>query len=258
MQKKYHFISGLPRSGSTLLTGILRQNPRFYSDISDNLSGLVLATVNSNIDRSAGTLMTEERIKNVIDGIFDGFYKHIDKEVIFNCNRGWTKHVEYLYQINDNFRVICCVRDYKWILNSFERIYKSRTLKQPVNTNMYGDNTLTVWHRTDHLATDSFVRFAYNALQEAYYGPFRKHLLLVEYDDLTRTPKETMKRIYDFIEEPYYEHDFNNVEYTNEEYDSILHAPTLHTVRRKVEYDLGTQILPPDLWNKYSNWEFWR
>lgn len=26
---RYHFISGLPRSGSTLLAAILRQNPRY-------------------------------------------------------------------------------------------------------------------------------------------------------------------------------------------------------------------------------------
>jgi len=29
--KTFHFISGLPRSGSTLLSAILRQNPRFYA-----------------------------------------------------------------------------------------------------------------------------------------------------------------------------------------------------------------------------------
>lgn len=258
MQKKYHFISGLPRSGSTLLTGILRQNPKFHSNITDALINYFLSTVTIN-DPAARTTVTEEQVKNVINGIFDGFYKHIDREVIFNCNRHWTKHLEYLYRVNDNFRVICCVRDYNWILNSFEKIYKSRTLLDPINTTVYDNtHTLTVWHRTDFLATDSFVRASYNNLKEAYYGPYRKHLLLVEYNDLTKTPKETMKRIYDFIEEPYYEHDFNNVEYSNEVYDTALNATGLHTIRRKVEYDPGTQILPPDLWDKYSNWEFWR
>lgn len=29
--KKYYFISGLPRSGSTLLANILAQNPRFHA-----------------------------------------------------------------------------------------------------------------------------------------------------------------------------------------------------------------------------------
>jgi sulfotransferase len=36
--KTYNFISGLPRSGSTLLSSILKQNPRFTSGISDPLS----------------------------------------------------------------------------------------------------------------------------------------------------------------------------------------------------------------------------
>jgi sulfotransferase len=29
MRNRFHFISGLPRSGSTLLAALLRQNPRF-------------------------------------------------------------------------------------------------------------------------------------------------------------------------------------------------------------------------------------
>ena len=35
-----HFISGLPRSGSTLLSALLRQNPRFQAGMSGPLAGL--------------------------------------------------------------------------------------------------------------------------------------------------------------------------------------------------------------------------
>ena len=35
-----HFISGLPRSGSTLLAALLRQNPRFEAGMSGPLAGL--------------------------------------------------------------------------------------------------------------------------------------------------------------------------------------------------------------------------
>lgn len=257
MQKKCHYIAGLPRSGSTLLTGILRQNPRFFSDISDNYLNYVTAVINAG-DPSTRSMLTEERLRNTIQGVFDGYFKHIDAEVIFNCNRGWPKHVEYLYQINENFRIICCVRDYNQILNSFEKIYKTRTLKETDNAIVYLNNTLTVWHRTDYLATDGSPRYHYNCLKEAYYGLYRKHMLFVEYDELTKMPRETMKRIYDFIEEPYYEHDFNDVEYSNNEYDRHLQAPGLHTIRGKVQYEEPVRVIPPDLWEKYSGWEFWR
>ncbi|MFS4516638.1 sulfotransferase, partial [Delftia tsuruhatensis] len=41
MPRTLHFISGLPRSGSTLLAGILRQNPRFHAAMSSPVAGLV-------------------------------------------------------------------------------------------------------------------------------------------------------------------------------------------------------------------------
>ena len=36
----YHFISGLPRSGSTLMGAILRQNPRFSAGMSSPVASL--------------------------------------------------------------------------------------------------------------------------------------------------------------------------------------------------------------------------
>ena len=35
--RKFHFISGMPRSGSTLLAAILNQNPRFRAGMTSPL-----------------------------------------------------------------------------------------------------------------------------------------------------------------------------------------------------------------------------
>jgi sulfotransferase len=40
--KQYYFISGLPRSGSTLLSGIFKQNPELYADISLSIQSSTL------------------------------------------------------------------------------------------------------------------------------------------------------------------------------------------------------------------------
>ena len=45
--QKLHFISGLPRSGSTLLAGLLRQNPRFAAAMTGPVGGLVGALLNA-------------------------------------------------------------------------------------------------------------------------------------------------------------------------------------------------------------------
>ena len=41
MSQQFHFIAGLPRSGSTLFSALLRQNPDFHADISSPVMGLV-------------------------------------------------------------------------------------------------------------------------------------------------------------------------------------------------------------------------
>lgn len=43
---RFHFISGLPRSGSTLLAGILRQNPRFHAAMNSLVKALLLRGIN--------------------------------------------------------------------------------------------------------------------------------------------------------------------------------------------------------------------
>jgi len=263
MQKKYHFIAGLPRSGSTLLTGILRQNPRFHSDITDMLHRFcfhVGNALNNNPDFGARITATPNRVKNVYMGVIDGWYKNINKEVIFNTHRYWLRIPEYLYSLNNDFKVICCVRDINLILNSFEKNYKSRSIHDPIVTTLYHpDHIDTVWARTNCMANlDTFFTYSYNLLKEAYYGQYRKHLLLVEYDDLTKTPRETMNKIYGFIGEKYYEHDFNNVVYTNVAYDEDIQSANLHTIHGRVIYKDPQIVLPPDLMEKYSGWEFWR
>ena len=40
MERSWHFISGLPRAGSTLTAAILRQNPRFHAGMSSPVASL--------------------------------------------------------------------------------------------------------------------------------------------------------------------------------------------------------------------------
>lgn len=260
MNKKYHFISGLPRAGSTALTSILNQNPKFHSNLTDNLIPYMVKILEYNEDPPIRSSLTENQIKNTIIGMFDGFYKEIDKEVIFNCSRGATKYVEYLYRLNSNFKIICCVREIRSILNSFEKINKRKTLREPpVSAGPYNpEMSDSVRNRTEYLANGGIVGRSYEALREAYYGIYKHHLLLVEYNDLTQNPTETMKRIYDFIEEPMFDHDFDNIEYSNVLYDDASLLPNLHTVRKQLSFSPEEIALPPDLWEKYSNIEFWR
>lgn len=254
--KKYNFITGLPRSGSTLLTSILNQNPRFHSSITDSLCDLVRGVIeNSQNAPGMKSVVPVERRKNIVRSLVDGFYLDVDKEVIFNTNRAWTLLTNVTKDLYPESKMIVCVRDINRVLDSFETAHRRNPFS--VNT-VTGGLSNTVYQRIEMLmASDGVVGFPYIGIKQAITGPEQSSLFLLEYDQLCKNPKETMMSLYNFIGETYFEHDFNNVEASWDEYDSEI-GIKLHEVRKRVEFKERNFILPPDILNKYANMEVWR
>jgi sulfotransferase len=256
MEKTYHFITGLPRSGSTLLSSILRQNPRFHASITDPLATMVKGVIETS--QSGPGMKSEVPVKrreNIIKSLFDGYYKDVDKEVIFNTNRAWTLLTPQVDHIFPESKFIVCVRDINWVLDSFETAHR----KNPLSTNTAtGDLGGTVYSRIDSLMESTgIVGFSYTGIKQAITGNEKHKLMLVEYDQLCAKPETIIRALYAFIDEPYFEHDFDNVEASWDEYDAEIGIP-LHKVRKKVEFIPRNTILPPDILSKYKNAEVWR
>ena len=256
--KELFFISGLPRSGSTLLSAILRQNPEFYADISSPMQGLIISTINVITGSENNHLIDEPRRKQILRDTFEAYYKAVDQPVVFDTNRGWTAKTGLLKDLYPKTKIICCVRDLFWILDSFERITAKNALYGATLTDEEARQTVTT--RCDALMDvkkEGQVVKSYYFLEEGLLlNP--DMIFLMEYEGLCKDPEGTMRKIYAFIGKPYFDHDFNNVEYENEVYDKALNMKNMHTVRRKVEWQERPSILPKSIWDKYSGKEFWR
>ncbi len=257
--RKFHFISGLPRSGSTLLAGILRQNPRFHSAMSSPVA--VLANSFLELIGAGGEFsmfFDEAKRKDMCRSVFDVYYRdQQDKDVIFDTNRIWTARLHQLAELYDDFKVICCVRNPAWVMDSFECIYR----KNPFDySRMFNaQSRLTVYSRCEALMkSNSVVGAAWTALKEAYYGDHSRRLLLIDYDLLTQHPGRTLELLYDFIGEPAFKHDFDKVAYEASEFDRNLGIAGLHTIKNKVSFTPRHTILPPDLFNTYHQMDFWQ
>lgn len=256
MNKKYHMITGLPRSGSTLLSSILKQNPRFHASITDPLAILTKGVIDTSQDGPGmKTEVPIERRKNTVRGLFGGFYSDVDKEVVFNTNRAWSYGLNMVKEIFPSSRMIVCVRDIKWVLDSFENAYRRNPLEK--NT-VFGGVGGSVYDRMDMLMDKGgVVEFAYTGVKQAITSAEKNMIMVVEYDLLCKNPEGMMRAIYNFIGEPYYDHDFDNVEASWDEYDAEI-GLDLHHVRQKVEFRERETILPPDILSKYTNMEVWR
>jgi len=256
MAKTYHFITGLPRSGSTLLSSILSQNPRFHSSITDPLANLVKGALESlGNDPGMKSEVPWERRENLIKGMFEGFYRHVGQPVVFNTNRAWTLLTPQIRQLFPDAKLIACVRDINSILDSFEVAHR----KYPMATNtVTGGPGRTVYERVDMLMDEKgVVGFPYIGLKQAITSDEKNRIMLIEYENLCKSPKQTLKAIYSFIGEEQFNHNFNDVGCAWPDYDKEIGIP-LHEVRQKVEHRPRKSILPPDILQKYANMEVWR
>jgi len=258
MYQSIHFISGLPRSGSTLLAALLRQNPRFHADMSGPLAGLFGSLLGEMSARNEySVFINDTQRKRLLRGLFDNFYADVPAEVVFDTNRAWCTRLPALADLFPSAKVIACVRDVPWILDSIERLVQ-RNAFQPSGIFNYSPAG-TVYTRANGIAgSDGMLGYAYDALKEAFYGEHADRLLLVQYETLVSQPMKALAAVYDFIGEPAFQHDIERVEYDAEAFDAKAGTPGLHAVRRKVEAQQRPTLLPPDLFRRFEGDAFWR
>jgi sulfotransferase len=258
--KTYHFIAGLPRSGSTLLGALLLQNPRFHAGMTSPVGSIFTSLLQQFAAGSEfGSVISREQRRRLLHGVFESYYADkAGKDVVFDTNRLWCARMPALLDLFPQAKVIACVRNVAWVMDSIERLYRADPYE---NTKLFADETErnTVASRVDTLAQrNRLVGFAWSALKEAYYGEHAGSMLVVEYELLTQAPERVMRLVYDFIGEPWFEHDFENVEYDAPEFDEALGLSGLHRVRRKVSVEARRTILPPDLFEQYAGLSFWK
>lgn len=206
-----------------------------------------------------GTVVTKEQRKRLIRGIFDSYYSDQNyKEVIFDTNRMWCAHIPLLKDLFPESKIIACVRNVAWVMDSIERRYRSNPYEV---TRLFNDDVErnTVYSRVDTLAQrNRLVGYPWTALKEAFYGEYSDSLLIVDYDLLAQAPGKVLPLIYQFIGEPEFRHDYENVHYDAPEFDSALGLHGLHKIKQKVSLESRRTILPPDLFEQYSALSFWK
>lgn len=260
MQNRLHFISGLPRAGSTLLAALLRQNPRFSAGMSTPVFSLFRAMLSESCQRNEAAVFIDEEIrKRLLMGVFDAYYHDASPEtVIFDTNRGWTTKLPALVELFPDAKMICCVRNPARILDSIESLIRRNAFE--LSGIFSYDSGGTVYTRIEGLASQAgMYGFALSALREAVYGPQADRLLLVRYESLVANPLGTLAAIYGFIGEDLIAHDPKHIEpnYDMIEFDQRLGTPGLHDVGRKVEARERPTLLPPDLFVRHQRDAFW-
>lgn len=256
--KRFHFISGLPRSGSTLLSAILNQNPRFYAGVTSPVWSLVSAVLPKMGGSSEfASFFDNDRRRTILSSLFNAYYENRPEPIVLDTNRTWTSRLPLLFDLFPETRCICLVRSVPEVLESFDRIIRRNPLQVPRGTGVGTGQTIYSRVETMMNSESGVVGLAWSSLRDAWFGEKASRLIVISYQRLTSDPEGTMKALYAALGEQPFAHDFDHVEYAQDEYDGSLGMPGLHTIRPKVSANTHRPTLPPDLIARYADTNFW-
>ena len=269
-QKPYYFMAGLPRSGSTLLSAILNQNPRIHSGPSSPVTSIMLTLENAIAgDELFRAYPKPQQAGEIITNVIKHYYSDVDKPVIVDKNRSWVNRMHYIpgyFGIEP--KIICPVRNIDEILASFITMHKRNPFDANGRINFIDEmlvktNTpLTDDNRCEFLASpNGILGQSVAGIRQALMEGRQRQIHFVEYDELISRPQETMKKLYDFLGEEYFEHDFATIINQHKEDDASVYGfADMHDVRPTLEKKSidPKDILSPAILERCTGSEFWR
>jgi len=208
---RFNIVSGLPRSGSTLLCNILNQNPNFYASSTSILPGIVSQAINnwSNSDELKSLLINEkekavENLRRICRLICQNWHLS-NKPIIFDKSRGWTANLLLLRELFPKSKAIITIRHPLNIIASTEKQHRKSGI-------VLNGGAIPLKERIEGLiGKGGMVTTSMVGTLDIIHRKV-SNVLFIKCEDLTADPKITMIKIYNYLEEKYFDHNFDNIE----------------------------------------------
>lgn len=261
MEKTIHFISGLPRSGSTLISNIVKQNPKIHGEAVSSLSSIV-NNINSSWNNIESNLeyANPQAKKGVLKSVFQGYYEHNDKPTILDKSGSWISLIPLVETILDRqVKIIVCVRNPAEILTSYERLRKENPLYFTRADSVLKNGSSIASRAYYYAGPDGPLGISHRNLKDSIIMGHLDRLLFVDYNRFCNSPKSQTKRIYEFLELPAYDHDFENIEQTELYNDDAVGLPKARKIKSSIDRTTVNcvEYLGLDLYEQYNSQIFW-
>ena len=207
------FLSGLPRSGSTVLSSLLNQHPKLYATTTSPVLGMVLNFYN-HWEPQTDIQLKDKNIQqrtDMVKALLENAHAHFNKPIIIDKNRGWPKNIKLYEELTGKKpKIICTVRDIPSIMSSFVKLTekdKDNFIDTFLrNTGFTVNNT----NRCRYLWRSGVVGQSWQSFMSGYQYD-KSCMLILTYEDIVNNPLETMRKIEGFLEIESFDYDINNL-----------------------------------------------
>jgi sulfotransferase len=231
----------MPRSGSTLLQNILGNNPEIYATPTSPVLDFLHASKRVYTQSPVVKAQDEAEMKKAflmycrfaIHGYFHGL---TDKPYIIDKSRGWGIARPFLDAFYENPKIVCMVRDLRDIVASMEKNYRKHPDKWDLSLEEEPQGVtiaerVTMWLNPSAKPVGSSLR----NLREILHRGQDSKMLFVKFEDLCLNPKKEMKRVYDYLEIPYFAVDYKNVQQVTHEDDKFHGRYGDHKIQNEIK-----------------------
>lgn len=259
----FYFDCGLPRSGSTLLTALLNQNPQIHAGTLSPVFEVMYYTNDRLQGEQAQAFPKPEVFRRMVSNVITEYYSDRDEEVIVDKCRAWPAHIDLIKQyITPDPKIICTVRHPLDILASFITLFHKDGGLNFIDKAMLKQGMFITDDARCHFMMNpgGIVWESMNALATAFRQNQTQYIHFIQYDDLVSDPKRVMQGIHSYLRLKPFEYDFENIVQKDREKDKEVYGlPTMHEVRQKVEKKSKhySEVLSEEVINKYKDLDFW-
>ena len=256
--KKLYFLVAMPRSGNTLFASIMNQNPEIAAtpnsitlEIMKDLFLLKQTDVFKNYP-------DHKSLDNVSDSVYDIYYKDWPQRIIIDRGPVTTPGNFELMQkhFKRPFKCIVILRDLIDVLASYMKWYTENPDSFVNRFNLKNDEEKLNMIMNDQGAVSKDLI----AIKNSYNYPNICHY--IKYDDLVSQPEQEIRKVYQFMNEPYFNHRFHNLDQITVNglsYDDSVVGSNMHKLFdgpvRKV-YNPYIEKIPERIKNKYEHIKF--
>ena len=219
MSKQFIFLAGLPRSGSTLFTSILNQNPNIFASSSSPVCNMLYwSSELYKVGKAIEANPNPKAVQAVLSSIIPSFYSTRPEPIIIDKGFSWGTPENLAVLTNAlgyTPKFIVMDRPFPEIKNSYKKLLS----KSP---NFHGDI------EKEHLELPIISH-------ENLINNYSKHCFVVSYDRLCKDTSNLLIEFYNFIEQPYFQHDLLHIVNTCTDDDGVWGLTDMHKIKPTIE-----------------------
>lgn len=241
-------LSGLPRSGSTLLSAILSQNPALHCEGNSPVCHLMweMCNILSVHSEQIRANKKESAACDIVSQIPHIYYQNIPERIVLDKCRSWTipTNITMLESsMKIDVKIIVMTRSIVEIAGSFANLYKKNKFSN--------DEINTKIRELLHPNSEPLMR-SITGLNCAKKSYDETKYLFVNYDDLINKTDETIRKIYTFCGWIPYQHSFDNITTKYAEDDTVYGLNGFHDIRPIVGRQQYDMLLSAEIMQKCS------